>query len=336
MDFRLSGLLAALAMLAASLAMGGTATAKPLTIYMALWRGCEVACEGFKDAIVQSGVNAVFIERDAANDKSKPAEFVKEVQTLRPDLVVTWGTTMTQGMAGKLENAGDPAFITDIPIVYMIVADAVGAGIIKSLEKTGRDNVTGTHNRVPEEVNINAMRTYLSSFRKLGMLYNISEANSRSKVEEIRALSQPLGFELEAIAFDLDMTGQPDAATIPQKMQALRDRGVDFIYVGSSSFIEKNGMQFTSAALRAGLPVLSPYERLVTEADALLSISAHYDTVGELAAQQALSILVDGAKAGELPVLVVSHFAFIINMKSARQLKLFPPLELLHIAETVH
>lgn len=322
--------------LALSLFMSGTAAAKPLTIYLALWRGCELACQGFKNAIVKSGTQAVFIERDAANDKSRLAGFVEEVRSLRPDLVLTWGTTVTLAMAGKLQNAGDPRFIADIPIVYMIVADAVGTGIIESFEKTGRNNVTGTHNRVPEAININAIRTYLPRFQKLGMLYNVAEPNSVAKVEEVRALAGPLGFELEALPFDLDASGRPDPTTIPEKMQALRDKAVDFIYVGSSSFIEKNGAQFTSAALQAGLPVLSPYERLVSEADALLSVSARYDAVGKLAARQALRILVDGASPGQLPVLAVTKFAFVVNMDSARRLKLFPPLELLQIAETVH
>lgn len=312
------------------------AQGKPFTIYMALWRGCEAACQGFKDTIIDSGINAVFIERDARRDKSRLAGFVEEARAMQPDLVLTWGTTVTLGMAGTLTTVGNPRYLTKLPIVYMIVADAIGSGIIQSFEKTGRSNVTGTHNRVPEEININAIRTYLPRFRKLGMLYNSSESNSVGKVAEIRSLSKLMDFELVAIAFDLDANSQPDLATVSEKLQALRDAEVDFIYVGSSSFIELNGETFTAAALQAGLPVLSPYERLVIEADALLSVSSRYYAVGELAARQAQRILLDGVSPGDLPVLALTQFAFVINMESARRLKLFPPLELLQIAETVH
>jgi putative ABC transport system substrate-binding protein len=312
------------------------AQGKPATIYMALWRGCEAACQAFKDTIVKSGLQATFVERDANHDKSRLAGFVEEARAMQPDLVLTWGTTVTLGMVGKLADVGNPRYLSRLPVVYMIVADAVGSGIIKSFEDTGRSNVTGTHNRVPEETNINAIRSYFPAFHKLGMLYSSAEANSVVKVDELRALSGPMDFELAAIEFDLDAKGQPDPATIPQKMQALKSQGVDFVYVGSSSFIERNGAAFTEAALDAGLPVLSPYERLVTEAKALLSVSARYNAVGELAAQQALRILADGAKAGDLPVLPMTQFAFVINMESARKLKLFPAIELLQIAETVH
>lgn len=312
------------------------AQGKPYTIYMVLWRGCEAACQGFKTTLAKSGMNAVFVERDAARDKSRLAGFVQEARAMRPDLVLTWGTTVTLGMTGTLADAGNPRYLNDLPVVYMVVADAVGSGIIKSFEQTGRSNVTGVHNRVPEEINVNAIRTYFPGFRKLGMLYNRGEANSVGKVDEMRALSKRMNFELVALELDRGRDGQPDPSSLPGKLQALRDQGVDFVYVGSSSFIEDNGEVFTAAALRAGLPVLSPYERLVTEADALLSVSSRYYAVGELAARQARRILVDGLSPGKLPVLAMTQFAFVINMRSARQLKLFPPLELLQIAETVH
>ncbi len=329
-------IMVALAGLAISASAARSTDGEPLTIYMALWRGCEAACQGFKDGIEKSGINAMFIERDAAEDKSKLPGFVEEARAMQADLVLTWGTTVTLGMAGKLEDAGNPRFLTDIPLVYMIVADAIGSEIVKSFERTGRTNVTGTHNRVPEEINVNAMRSYYPEFKKLGMLYSSIENNSVMKVEEVRALSKSMGFELVAIDLELDADGRPHAESIPEKMQELKEEGVDFVYVGSSSFIEKNGALFTSSALDRGLPVLSPYERLVTEADALLSVSARYYAIGELAARQSTKILVEGAKAGELPILEMEQFAFVINMETARRLKRFPPLELLQIAETIH
>lgn len=325
-----------LALLWAGVPAPAPAQDNPFIIYMVLWRGCEDACKGFKETLINSGMQVNFIERNADHDTSKLPGFVQEARKLKPDLVLTWGTSVTLGIAGKLEDAGNPRYITEIPVVYMVVADAIGSGIIESFERTGRSNVTGTHNRVPEEININAMRTYLPGFRKLGMLYNESEANSVVKVDEVRALASEMGFELVAIPLDPGADGQPTLETVPQKMQALRTEGVDFVYVGSSSFIERNGDGFTTAALQAGLPLLSPYERLVTEADALLSVSARYYAIGELAARQARRILVDGEKPGDIPVLAMTHFAFVINMESARRLKLFPPLELLQIAETVH
>lgn len=313
----------------------GAALGAPKSIYLALWRGCEAACEGFKDGIRASGIDVEFIERDASQDRSKLQGFVEEARALDVDLVLAWGTTVTLGLVGTLTETGDPALLSDIPVVYMIVADAVGSGIIESFDKTGRPNVTGTHNRVPEETNIAAMQAFAPDLQKIGMLFGSDEKNSVTKVEEMRELTQQMGLDLIAIELDIDTDGAPVPDTIPEKLRQLRSEGAEFLYVGSSSFLERNGGLLTGAALEAGIPVLSPYERLVTEEQALLSVAARYDAIGRLAAQQAATILTEGVAAGDLPVLRMEEFAFVVNMSTARALDLFPPLELLQIAETV-
>ncbi len=304
-------------------------------IYMAVWRGCEQACGAFKQSIAESGMNAEVTVRNANRDKSVLSKYVQEARALKADLVVTWGTSVTRSMAGTLEQINDKRFLHDKPIVFMIVADPIGAKIIKSYEKTGRPNVTGTRNRVPEEVNINTIRSYYPEFKRLGMLYNTNESNSVLKVEEVRSLSATMGFELVALELKLDAGGYPRPESIPIEMQELKEKGVDFIYVGSSSFLRKNQDVFTESAVEHGIPVLSPYEAMVRKSHALLSVAARYSDVGRLAAEQARKILVEGMAPGDLPVLAVEQFAYVINMDTASRLNLLPPIEVLQIAETV-
>ena len=207
--------------------------------------------------------------------------------------------------------------------------------MIESLEATGRPNLTGTFNRVPEQVNMQTIRTYHPGFRHLGLLWNANEENSVLKRDEIAALSAEMGFELTTRELPLDDEGNPRIEDIAPAVRGLKAAGVDFVYLGSSSFLDANRDSFTSAAVENGLPVLSPYERIVRESQGLLSVAARYEDVGRLAAKQAQRILVDGAVPGDLPVARVTDFAFVINMAVARKLGLFPPIELLQIAETV-
>jgi putative ABC transport system substrate-binding protein len=306
------------------------------TVYMTVWRGCEEACEAFKEYFANKGMDVQIVVRDAKRDKKVLSQFVKEARELKADLVVTWGTSVTLGMVGTLKDAGNPRFINDIPIVFMIVADPIGAGIIKSYAKTGRTNVAGTRNRVPETVNIKTIRSYRPGFKRLGMLYNSNEKNSILKVEEMRALTQKMKFELVALQLELGADGHPKSESIPAKMAELKEKGVDFVYLGSSSFLRKNGDVFTESAIKNDLPVLSPYESLVKKSHALLSVSARYADVGRLAAQQAQKILFEGATPGDLPVIGVKEFAYVVNMATARKLNLFPPMQVLKYAETVN
>ena len=308
---------------------------KDFTIYMVFWRGCEETCEGFKEYIVENDIDAELVIRNANRDKAKLPAFVEEARAIEADLVVTWGTSVTRGIAGTLSDQGDPRFINDIPVVFMVVSDPVGSGVIVSYEKTGRANVTGTRNRVPEAVNINTIRSYFPAFKRLGLLYNTNEQNSVIKAKEIEDLAKTMNFELVALELELGSDGKPKIESISARMAELEAADVDFIYLGSSSFLDVNRDIFTQSAVDHGIPVLSPYERLVRDSHALLSIAARYQDVGKLAGRQVKSILIDGKKPGDLPVLSVDRYAYVVNMTTARKLNMFPSVEILQFAETV-
>jgi len=305
-------------------------------IYMAVWRGCEEACKGFQDYIKKSGINAKVVVRNADRDKKKLPDFVEEARALKADMVITWGTSVTLGMVGTYSDQENPRYLNRIPVVFMIVADPIRAKIIKNYKKTGRNNVTGTRIRVPEPVNIKAMRSYYPKFKNLGLLYNTNETNAVLKMQELKELSTQMKFKLTALKLNLSTDGHPVTDSVRTRMAELKAKGVDFVYLGSSSFLRKNGDLFTTSAVENGLPVLSPYEHLVHKSNALMSVAARYYDVGQLAGKQAEAILIKGNSPGELPVRAVTNFAYVINMGTARKLKLFPSVEILQFAETVN
>src|SRR3546814_12125130 len=114
---------------------------------------------------------------------------------------------VTLGIGGTLSQLDDPARNHEIPEIFMIVADPVGASIVESLEHTGRPNLTGTYNRVPEAVNIETNRAYLPSFKRLGLLYNSHEQNSVLNRDELAALTDEQGFQLIARGIPLGDDG---------------------------------------------------------------------------------------------------------------------------------
>ena len=89
--------------------------------------------------------------------------------------MLTHGTSGTLGVIGTLDDAGDPHFFSDIPVVFTQVADPFSTQIAESFERSGRANVAGTFNRVPEGVNVEVIRQYDPTFDTLGLLYNSNE-----------------------------------------------------------------------------------------------------------------------------------------------------------------
>lgn len=308
---------------------------RPFSIYMAVWRGCEEACKGFQDYFREEGIDAHFIVRDAKRDKANLPVFVREAREMKVDLVVTWGTSVTVGMIGKLADSNRDKHLTDIPVVFMIVADPVGAGIIENYASSGRTNITGTRNRVPEEVQMRAIRAY-RYFKRLGIIYNTNELNSVLNVRKIRNLAKKMRFDLFERSIDLDENGKPILETVPQKIKELKDRNVAFIYVGSSSFLMRHRDYITNSAIEKGVAIVSAYEAMARKSNALLAVASRYYSVGKLAGFQAKNILVDDHTPIDLPILSLSRYSYVINMETARKLRLYPPIKVLRYAEVVH
>lgn len=328
------------AMLALSLSCAGAPLAqtapkdKRFTIYMAAWRGCEDACQGFVDYIKESGMPADVLIRDAKTDKNTLSQFVKEVKTTRPDLVIAWGTNVAVQMIGPYDAPDPSKFIGDIPSIFMIVADPVEAKITRGQETSGRAYVTGTRNRVSESIQLKAMLEY-RPFKRFGIIYNENELNSKVNADVVKRAADELGLDLVMLPMPLH-NGVPLREDIPGLVQEAADRGVEFLYIGSSSFISVNADIYTATAVQLGIPVASSYETSVTDSSALLAIASKYSMVGRLAGYQAKRILMDHVKADDLPIAALDRHSYIINMKTAAALKLYPPMTLLSYAEIVN
>lgn len=304
-------------------------------IAIATWRGCEEACQGFQDYLNGNGHPVEFTILDAAQDKAELPNILATAREAGSNLILTWGTSVTIGIGGTLETQGSPDLNGDIPQIFMIVADPVGSGIVKSLDETGRTNMTGTYNRMPETVTLQTMRNYRPALHHVGLLFNSDEKNSTVKRDEVAALAAAQGLAFTAKEIALDANGAPIPEDIAPKMQELKDEGVEFVYVGSSSFLQAQTETLGKAAVAARMPVLSPYEDMVRQGAALISVAARYHDVGQLAGQQAEKILFDHVSPGDLPVLRMEEFAVTINMSVANAIGAYPPMGLAQVAEIV-
>ena len=80
---------------------------------MILWRGITDAERGFMDYLKSEGLKVNFVIRDCNKDKSCLPEVISEVKELKPDLVYTFGTSVTLAVAGTKQNASSEKNITE-------------------------------------------------------------------------------------------------------------------------------------------------------------------------------------------------------------------------------
>ncbi|CAA7612705.1 ABC transporter substrate-binding protein [Magnetospirillum sp. UT-4] len=304
--------------------------ARPYRIYMVLYRGWEECAKGFKDYFTNQNIPVELIIRDAAQDKSRIPGFVAEAKELGVDLVFTWGTTVTQEMLGTYDKVDPEKHITDIPAVFAIVSQPVGAKVVPDFKSSGR-NITGTSYLVPMETQVNLMRSYLPA-RRLGMVYNPLEANSRVAIDELTQLGRRLGYDLVAKAVDL-VDGKPSVASIPGKVAELKDAGVEFLYIPPDTFLNVNRDVLTGAALEFQLPSFAAAENPVLNSRAMIGGVYRYYTVGQLTAYKAEQILVHKVAPKDIPIDAPKRLSIIINMPVVRALGVYPPMNLLGLAE---
>lgn len=325
---RLHWTLLATALLASPLAAADTHVPH---IYMLLYRGCEEACKGFQDYFRKQGLPVRFTVRDAAQDKQRVRELVAEAKALRPDLLLTWGTTATVEAVGTVGKVDPQRHITDLPVVFMIVSHPQVVGVVSNLARPGR-NVTGSLYLLPGETQLRAARSYLP-FKRLGFIINRAEVNSLASRDELRALAPRFGYTLVERELPLDAAGKPDAAALPGLVAALAQDRVDLLYMPPDSFLNSQREPLTAAALRLRLPVFAAAEAPVVKAKALFGVVNKYEDVGRFTAYRAAQILFEGKPAGDLPIELPRRFSYLINLDVARELGRYPPLKLLDAAE---
>ncbi|EWY40796.1 hypothetical protein N825_33240 [Skermanella stibiiresistens SB22] len=303
----------------------------PKRVAMLLWRGCEELCEGFKSWFERHHRAVEFETMDAGQDRHRLAVLVDEVRGGHWDLVLTWGTTVSVAALGTLAAPGAPL---GAPAVFANVTDPIGSGLATGPLGSGRPGIAGSLSVVPDDVQINAIRRY-RPMRRLGVAFNADEANAVDTVKRLRALAGPMAFDLVEVRFPTDEAGRPDPAAIPDVIGQLAAARVDFVYIGSSSFLLSHVVAFTEAAVAAGLPVAAAGEVPIRQGTGLLGVVSPNFVVGLLAGSQAEKILFNGIRAEDLPVASLKDYAYLINIDTAKRLRLPPPMTLLRNAVIV-
>jgi len=300
------------------------------TVMLILFRGQTTAEDAFM-LYLKERVPVEFLIRDIDGDRTKIRQFLNEARQRRVDLVYSFGTTVTQEVVGVLGSVDRNRHLVDIPVVFNIVADPVGAGLADGLAATGR-NVTGVSHLVPLRDQISAMQRF-ATIRKLGVIYNVAEVNSLLAVVQLRQLASSLEYEL--IEAPLGTGHRPSTTEIEHAMERMLAARPDFVYLPSDSSMIANAQTIVRLATAAKVPVISATESPIYEAGALFGMVTKYVNAGGFAGYKAEQLLLKRQLVGSIPIERLQRYSLVINMNAAAQLGIYPPLDLLRIAELV-
>jgi putative tryptophan/tyrosine transport system substrate-binding protein len=244
------------------------------------------------------------------------AEFAAEFVGLKVDVIVSGGNA---AVAAKRAS-------TVVPIVFTMVDDPVGMGLVASLGRPG-GNVTGLAMQSTDLVGkrIALLREAIPDLRRLAIMANVEYPFAALEMAQAQTAVRTLG--LDAAIFEIRR-----AEDIAPAFEALKDRA-DALYVVGDALVATHRIQINALALTGRLPTIHVVRELA-EGGGLMSYGANFADLFRRTAEFVDKIL-RGTKPSEIPVEQPTRFELIINLKTAKALGLDVPPTLLARADEV-
>jgi putative tryptophan/tyrosine transport system substrate-binding protein len=279
--------------------------------------GRELFARAFRTLGYIEGKNFVFEFRNADNKVDRLPALADELIRLKVDVLFT--------PAGDEALAAKKATKT-IPIVFAGVADPVAIGLVGSLARPG-GNVTGFSTIAPVLVGkrLELLKETIPRLSRVAVLWNKSTASAQSW-KEIQLAARELGVELYSI--EVSSTDRFDGA-----FQEAIKAGSAALAVISSPLVATNQKRIADLALKHRLPAIYPREDFA-DSGGLMSYGPDR-TEPYLRAAVYVDKILKGTKPADLPVEQPAKFEFIVNLKTAKQIGLTIPPNVLARADRV-
>jgi putative tryptophan/tyrosine transport system substrate-binding protein len=255
--------------------------------------------------------------RWAEGRNERYAENAAEFVRLKVDVIVTQATPPT--LAAKQATAV-------IPIVFAVVSDPVGTGLVASLARPG-GNITGLANQTSDTAGkkLEFLREAVPDLRRLAIMANVGNPASVLEMGEAQAAARKL--DLEVTTSEIRR-----ANDIAPAFKALRER-VDALYVCPDPLMNTNRTGVNILAVGVRLPTMHGVREYV-EAGGLMfygpNIPDQFRRVADI-----VDKVLRGTKPNDIPVEQPTRFDLVINLTTATALGLEVPATLLARADEV-
>jgi putative tryptophan/tyrosine transport system substrate-binding protein len=290
----------------------GAASASALTSQLDAFR------QGLHELGYIEGKNIVVEYRYADAKVDRVPELAAELVDLKVDVIVTYQTPSV--LALKKASA-------TIPIVFAMLSFPVENGIIASFARPG-GNATGL-TVLSEELNgkrLELLKETAPKITRIGVLSNLANPTQPLEWKEIQAAAQGLALKLQSLgvrsAKDFDSVFE---AALKERVQALINLPEALLIAHLNRIVE--------FAAKNKLPAMYSSPEFV-QAGGLMSYGPIITDLFRRAATYVDKIL-KGTKPADLPVERPTKFQFLINLKTAKEIGLTIPPNVLARADKV-
>ena len=278
----------------------------------------EAFVKGLRDIGYFEGKNIAIEVRNADGTMDRLPHLATELVRLKVNVIVAVG--------GQATLPAKHATST-IPIVFTLVSDPVGAGLVTSLARPG-GNLTGLSS-VSTDLSgkrLELLKEAIPKVSRVAVLYDPTDRSKIAEVKEIKGDARSLGVQLQALEVQrLDQFENAFKTASRAKVSA--------ILVLPTSILNSNRQRIAELATKHRLPTMLATSQHM-DAGALMSYGPDYADLYRRAAVYVDKIL-KGASPADLPVEQPTKFEFVINLKAAKQIGLTIPPNVLARADKV-
>ncbi len=259
------------------------------------------ANQGFCDVLNESGLNIDIDQQNAQNEQANCQTIASKFVSDKKDLILAIATPAAQACASET---------TEIPILVTAVTDPADAELVDTNEHPG-GNVSGTSDLTPVASQFDLLKEILPDAKKVGILYNSAESNSKFQAELAKEAAAKL--DMEAVEATVSNSNE-----IEQVTRDLCGK-VDVIYCPTDNMIAAGMATVTMVANELKIPTIVGEEGMV-ENGGLATQSISYYELGRKTGEQAVKILKGEATTADMPIEYVPGDAISVNEDTAKEI----------------
>ena len=312
-----TAVLAGAALLSSASIMAKTAkvAVSQIVEHPALDAALQGLIDGLKSKGYEQGKNLDFDYKTAQSNPAIAVQIARQFVGEKPDVLVGIATPTAQALVSATRT---------IPVVFTAVTDPVGAKLVRSMEKPGK-NVTGLSDLSPVSQHVELIKEIMPDVKSIGVVFNPGEANAVTLVALLKESAKAQGIEVvEATALK--------SADVQSATQAIAEKS-DVIYAPTDNTVASAIEGMIVAANQAKTPVLGGATSYVDKG-AIASLGFDYYQVGVQTADYVAAII-EGSNPGSLDVKVAKGSDLVINTSAATKLSISIPQSVLDRATSV-
>ena len=277
----------------------------------------EGVLEGLKEkGFTQNNANISFA--NAQGDISTSIQIAHKFKANNPDVIIAISTQASQAIAQSIRD-------TNIPLIFCSVTNPVGAGLVTSMDKPGK-NISGTRSASPLKKLLEIINIVDPNIKQLGVVLNYGEESSVNTLTELKKIAKSM--DIKILNGEATNSGEVSTAT-----ESLVGK-VDGFFLIQDNTVASGVAALMQVANREQVPVYSVFIE-AAPLGAIISLTYDDYETGKEAGEMAATVL-KGKIIGDLPVRTPKVLNMKINKKQALALKVELPNEIVQQSKKLH